>query len=65
MTAPWFDGHIVIPLVKPGTREERVQARHNAAVLVVRNGGDAEDLKRMFDQLALWPHQDPVLLPFV
>lgn len=57
--AAWFTGIPLVPLPKPGTRLERDKARLEAARLVTRNGGHADDLKLVLDSLDLWPAQDP------
>jgi len=44
--------------VKPGTVEERREARLGAAQLTVRNGGTTDDLRTLLSALALWPQQD-------
>jgi hypothetical protein len=54
-----FHEHPPLALVKPGTQDEREQARLGAARMVRRAGGDAEDLREVLDALALWPTNDP------
>jgi len=44
-----------VPLVPPGTVEERTKARLTAA----RFARDADELRTLLDMLALWPNQDP------
>jgi hypothetical protein len=54
-----FHEHPPLPLVKAGTVTERQRARLGAARMVVRGGGDAEDLAMVLSACWLWPKQDP------
>lgn len=54
----WFDGGTPLPLIKPGSVDERRKARIGAALLTVRNDGTTDDLRTLLDVLALWPQQD-------
>lgn len=59
MSAAWFDGHVFPRPVKPDTRSVRERARHGAAVMVTRAGGDADGLREVLTLLDLWPSSDP------
>jgi len=59
----WFDGGNPIPLIKPGTLDERARARLGAARLVARNHGTADDLRLILSSLDLWPASDTATLP--
>lgn len=54
-----FHEHPPLALVKAGTVPERERARLGAARMVLRGGGDAEDLAMVLSACSLWPRQDP------
>jgi hypothetical protein len=44
-----------VGLVKAGSNAERERARLGASRMVLRAGGDADDLRLALDMLDLWP----------